>query len=432
MKKASLVCALSAALTLVSIGGALSAALNPTPDRDSKPLFGFEDSSFDGWVSDPLATGANALASQNADAQYVSEGKGSLQLDLTDIGGWQDRLFSVDIADGLDLSQYHALSLDVYAPDSSLFPDQPGGWFQFNPRIVSANGISYLGNRDMQAGWNHMVWDLQDGMGEGITQIYVSSNTDGARPWSGPIYIDNVRAWKDPFPGIHSDETMILSFDTQADVDLFAIDTAHPASLNTDKQYVHDGAGSMAIDMTGQAGWTAFDQASGLPSVDLSKATAIHVDVFVPDGVQPTDWSQLGFAINGDGGQVATETKGYITNQWNTLELALSPEDAAKLTNVTSMELRTNSGMAWNGPIYIDNLRAVIPSGGGTTAKPGDLNGDGNVNVQDATLSLRLAVGLLTPTDAQKAAGDVNKDGQWNIQDTTIILQVAVGARNGF
>jgi hypothetical protein len=65
--------------------------------------------------------------------------------------------------------------------------------------------------------------------------------------------------------------------------------------------------------------------------------------------------------------------------------------------------------------------------GGGPTVKLGDLNGDGNVNVQDATLSLRIAVGLLTPTDAQKAAGDVNKDGKWNVQDATLILRAAVG-----
>jgi hypothetical protein len=71
--------------------------------------------------------------------------------------------------------------------------------------------------------------------------------------------------------------------------------------------------------------------------------------------------------------------------------------------------------------------------GGGTTAPTlGDLNGDGKVNVQDATLSLRIAVGSVTPTDAQKAAGDVNHDGKWNVQDTTLILRFAVGAITAF
>jgi hypothetical protein len=52
--------------------------------------------------------------------------------------------------------------------------------------------------------------------------------------------------------------------------------------------------------------------------------------------------------------------------------------------------------------------------------------------VADATLSLRIAVGLLTPTDAQKTAGDVNKDGKLTVSDTTLILQVAVGIKSGF
>jgi hypothetical protein len=63
-----------------------------------------------------------------------------------------------------------------------------------------------------------------------------------------------------------------------------------------------------------------------------------------------------------------------------------------------------------------------------TGATLGDLNADGKVNVQDATTSLRIAVGSITPTDAQKAAGDVNHDGKWNVQDTTLILRFAVGA----
>jgi hypothetical protein len=74
--------------------------------------------------------------------------------------------------------------------------------------------------------------------------------------------------------------------------------------------------------------------------------------------------------------------------------------------------------------------------GSGTPPTPsvtqGDLTGDGKVNVQDATLSLRIAVGSITATDAQKAAGDVNGDGKVNVQDTTLILRRAVGSLTAF
>jgi hypothetical protein len=88
----------------------------------------------------------------------------------------------------------------------------------------------------------------------------------------------------------------------------------------------------------------------------------------------------------------------------------------------------TTSDVAQVGNFSLSSL-------GGTVTPPvtlGDLNGDGKVNVQDATTSLRIAVGSITPTDAQKAAGDVNHDGKWNVQDTTLILRFAVGANTTF
>jgi hypothetical protein len=57
----------------------------------------------------------------------------------------------------------------------------------------------------------------------------------------------------------------------------------------------------------------------------------------------------------------------------------------------------------------------------------GDLNGDGKVNVQDATVSLSISVGLITPTDPQIILGDINGDGKLNVQDTTLILKKVVG-----
>jgi streptogramin lyase len=57
----------------------------------------------------------------------------------------------------------------------------------------------------------------------------------------------------------------------------------------------------------------------------------------------------------------------------------------------------------------------------------GDLNGDGKVNVADATTSLRIAVGSVTATDTQKQLGDLNKDGKINVLDATLTLRSVVG-----
>ena len=57
----------------------------------------------------------------------------------------------------------------------------------------------------------------------------------------------------------------------------------------------------------------------------------------------------------------------------------------------------------------------------------GDLNADGQVDLRDATLSLQIAVGSVTPTAAQRTAGDFNGDSALDLKDTTAILRKAVG-----
>lgn len=68
---------------------------------------------------------------------------------------------------------------------------------------------------------------------------------------------------------------------------------------------------------------------------------------------------------------------------------------------------------------------------------PGDLNGDGRVNVSDVTIALRIAVGLQTAAPTQIAVGDVAPkpgtegrpfgDGAIDVKDVTRILRRAVG-----
>ncbi|MBW3623260.1 MAG: Ig-like domain-containing protein [Armatimonadetes bacterium] len=61
------------------------------------------------------------------------------------------------------------------------------------------------------------------------------------------------------------------------------------------------------------------------------------------------------------------------------------------------------------------------------SAALGDLNNDGQVNVQDAIITLQIAVKLLeNPTPEQLVAGDVNFDGGVTVQDTILILRAAV------
>jgi hypothetical protein len=432
MKRVSLTGALSAVLALGVTAAAYSQAIapyNPTPSRASTELFDFENG-IDGWTGGTGDVGT-AQVSLNADPQYASDGTKSLAVDLTGQGNWVDPVLTGTLSTPVDLSQYHALSMDVFVPEESRNPDNPDGWFQFFLRVTDSSGTTYYNTRNTQAGWNHIVWDLKDGAGSGASSISFATGTDDARRWTGPAYIDNIRVWKDPLPGIHSDEKLIQGFDDASLNDMIVTNPAEvTASVNTDKQFVKDGTGSLMIDMSGQNDWSNDTvKIDGLPAFDLTNATGIHIDFFIPTDSAPTDWSEFGFGINGEGGSIDTATQGYLADQWNTLEIPLSSDTANAIKNVTGLYIMKNSGDVWHGPIYVDNLRAVYATGG--TAK-GDLNGDGSINIQDATLSLRMAVGLTQPSADQQVSGDVNGDGNLNIQDTTLILQFAVGGITKF
>ena len=62
----------------------------------------------------------------------------------------------------------------------------------------------------------------------------------------------------------------------------------------------------------------------------------------------------------------------------------------------------------------------------------GDVNGDGNISVLDATLIQKYIAGLVTFSDTQKAAADVNGDGSVSVLDATLIQKYIAGLISNF
>jgi regulation of enolase protein 1 (concanavalin A-like superfamily) len=81
-----------------------------------------------------------------------------------------------------------------------------------------------------------------------------------------------------------------------------------------------------------------------------------------------------------------------------------------------------NGGFSITSPPLLTAIQTLIPS-----VKKGDLNGDGKVNVLDATLALRFAVGLTTPSAQQLQAGALGDGKKITVADATKILRAAVG-----
>jgi hypothetical protein len=80
-------------------------------------------------------------------------------------------------------------------------------------------------------------------------------------------------------------------------------------------------------------------------------------------------------------------------------------------------------------------IAVTVSDGSLTVANPsavaGDLNANGRVEVGDATVALRIAVGLDAPTPARLALGDVapkgSPNGRIDVADALRILRRAIG-----
>jgi hypothetical protein len=382
MKKPTLASVMAAGLALATVSGAYAAAtgvLNPTPNRESRLIADFETKT--DVTADPDGAGENR-ASINTDTQFAAEGKQSLQVDMTGVaGGWHDHEFTVNFAQPIDIKGYQVLAMDVYVPDTSLADTT--SYYQLDPRTTTTNAddptmttVSSYGPRNLHTGWNHPVWNLQNGTDTTLTQLDFSGNS-GA-DYTGPIYVDNIRLYKGNFAGLQPDEKPFFSFDNSSDASLFAAGDANGVTLNTDKQFITEGTGSLEIDLTGQSGGYTENvvRADDLgTTLDVTNATAIHLDIFVPTASAPANgnWHGFGFGVVGESGSIGTGDAGIVDGQWNTLEIPLSPDQATTLGAVKGLYIIRNQGDAWQGPVYVDNLRVVVPTPpvtGGTTAGP--------------------------------------------------------------
>jgi hypothetical protein len=95
----------------------------------------------------------------------------------------------------------------------------------------------------------------------------------------------------------------------------------------------------------------------------------------------------------------------------------------------------TETILSFGGADVYDESGAVIPvsleNGAVKIIEPvgikGDVSDDGKIGANDAILALRIATGLITPTDEQKWAADMNGDGKVGSNDAIIILRRAAG-----
>ncbi|MBQ7061131.1 MAG: hypothetical protein IJM85_05040, partial [Clostridia bacterium] len=88
---------------------------------------------------------------------------------------------------------------------------------------------------------------------------------------------------------------------------------------------------------------------------------------------------------------------------------------------------RLTTGLSYTGPWH-DEIEVTARFSESTTVPgSGDVDGNGETNVTDAILALRIAMGILSATPEQIAAGDMNGDNGVSVQDAIVILRTAMG-----
>ena len=75
---------------------------------------------------------------------------------------------------------------------------------------------------------------------------------------------------------------------------------------------------------------------------------------------------------------------------------------------------------------WVDDLQFFEVTSGDEFV-PGDVSGSEGVTAYDAALTLQFAVGLATPTEAERLAADMNGDGNIQADDALLILLIAAG-----
>ena len=87
-----------------------------------------------------------------------------------------------------------------------------------------------------------------------------------------------------------------------------------------------------------------------------------------------------------------------------------------------------SDGMEIMGLYIVPENEPVVPP----TYTLGDVDNNGQINVTDATLALRAAMGLMELSETQQLAADVNFGGSVDVGDALLILRRAMGLINEF
>ena len=123
------------------------------------------------------------------------------------------------------------------------------------------------------------------------------------------------------------------------------------------------------------------------------------------------------------GGLLSYDFVTWDEEKYSILEKALWQNDSGKYIGLDHQTPLGDNGLSLSQ--YYGSAPPIIVDP--PTFVPGDVTGDGKVNVQDVAKLAKAALNLVTLTDTEKKAGDVTGDGKINVQDVAKVAKAALG-----
>lgn len=173
----------------------------------------------------------------------------------------------------------------------------------------------------------------------------------------------------------------------------------------------------------------SINDATGMASGDV--LLKYDANVLSVDDVKNADLiSGMGFVVNQN---VSGEIR-FSMASGEGLTSGSGPLVDIEMTVSPNAQTDTETALSFEDTEIYNELGEVIPAimeNGTVSIKQqgikGDVNGDGRIRSNDATLALRIAAQLMTPNAYQSWAADMNGDGKIRANDATLILREAAG-----
>ena len=171
------------------------------------------------------------------------------------------------------------------------------------------------------------------------------------------------------------------------------------------------------------------------------KKTAPNKPTNPTNPTEPIEPSTGGQGELTDPTEHTTETTTLTETTESTETTATDPTEITETTETTVTDpTETTESTETTATIPTETIVTTEPSSGATEpSEPsvekgilGDVNGDGKVNIKDATMIQKFAAKIIDLTDDEKLRADVNADNKNNVKDATAIQKFVAKIETGF